>query len=48
MDKEFDYYMEVEYVCEKGWDYVGFFVSYIGFDNVLLMFSMVNGVDNGD
>ncbi|WP_434662493.1 hypothetical protein ACMYSL_09925 [Klebsiella sp. MISC125] len=41
-DKEFDYRTEVHYVCDKGWDHAGFFVSYTGFANTLLTFSMAN------
>ncbi|ECD8963336.1 hypothetical protein LRL37_001380, partial [Salmonella enterica subsp. enterica serovar Kentucky] len=48
VDNEFDHHTEVEYVCEKGWDHAGFFVSYTGSDNALLTFSMVNGADSGD
>lgn len=48
VDKEFDHHTEAEYVCEKGWDHAGFFVSYTGTNNALLTFSMVNGADNGD
>ncbi|WP_434662490.1 hypothetical protein ACMYSL_09920 [Klebsiella sp. MISC125] len=38
-DNEFDYRTQVNFVCEKGWDRAGIFVSY---DNTMLSFSMAN------
>lgn len=36
---EFDHRTKVQYVCEKGWDHAGYFISY---DDAMLSFSMAN------